>query len=370
MKKITANDLKLINDLYSRSYTRNTILSNANESERVQLLLIRRKLKSIAEYFSAKYVSNYGPFETEMSSGNPVGQSTNLNNVWAGFFKGNSNKQYSAQISFVVNRFEKCLDVGFYFGRASSRSITNEEKRILESQFKEIGANLSASIEKNVYIKERFNSLFEYGFKAYLNGNPSTPNQWKEGIAINPQSSHIIAKIYPDEFGEIENAKLDLLVAQVVFLMGSIDKVTEADKVIPPLTSEQYIKRAERLAEIGLKGELFIMEQETEKLERLGFLNNGYPRHVALESNRFGYDILSKNELGEDMYIEVKSTTRTIDDIYSRKFYLSNHEHNTYVNNNKNYKLARVYNIENLASVEYLNLEEVIKKTDGYIIEY
>jgi hypothetical protein len=370
MEKITENDLILVNDLYSRSYTRNTLLSSASELEREQLLLIRRKLKGIAEYFSTKYATDYGPFETEMSSGNPVGQSTNLNNVWAGLFKGNSNKQYSAQISFVINRFEKCLDVGFYFGRASARSITKVEKRILEIQFKEIGANLSASIENNIYVKERFNSLFEYGFKAYLNGNLSTPFKWKKGIALNPQASHIIARIYPNEFGEIESTKLDLLVAQVMFLMGSIDKVTESNKVIPPLTSEQYIKRAERLAEIGLKGEFFIMEQEAHKLERLGFLNNEYPRHVALESNKFGYDILSKNELGEDVFIEVKSTTRSIDDIFSRKFSISNHEHNTYLNNNNKYKLARVYNVENSASVEYINLSEVTKKADGYIVEY
>lgn len=370
IEQITQNDLTLVSNLYSRSYSNNSLLSNASELERENLLGIRKKLKRIAEYYAKKYANDYGPFETEMSTGNPVAQSKNLNNVWAGLFKGNSNKQYAAQISFVINRDEVCLDVGFYFGRAAARSLSVEEKRNLEIQFKEIGINLSTSIERNIYVKERFHSLFDFGFKPYLNGILSTPLEWKNGIAIDPQASQIIAKIFPNEFGYIDSTKLDLLVAQVIFLMGSINEISQPNTLIPPLTTEQYISRAERLAEIGLKGEFFVMQQETEKLQRLGILDNNYPRHVALESNTYGYDILSKNEFGEDIFIEVKSTTRNSNDIYSRKFYLSNHEHNTFLEKEVDYKLARVYNVENSAFVEYIDLSEVIKKADGYIIEY
>lgn len=80
--------------------------------------------------------------------------------------------------------------------------------------------------------------------------------------------------------------------------------------------------------------------------------------------------LLAKNELGEEVFIEVKSTTRSIDDIFSRKFYLSSHEHNTFLDKNKNYKLSRVYNVENSACVKYINLREVPKKANGYIVEY
>ena len=48
---------------------------------------------------------------------------TNFKRVWSGIFKGAENKQYAAQISFVMNPNEACLDVGFYFGRASGHSF-------------------------------------------------------------------------------------------------------------------------------------------------------------------------------------------------------------------------------------------------------
>ncbi|WP_308132007.1 DUF3883 domain-containing protein [uncultured Flavobacterium sp.] len=370
MEPITKQELELINSLYSRSYSNNTIISNASNAERDSLLLIRRKLKSYANYFSNKYQLDFGPFETEMSTGNPVGQSTTLNNVWAGLFKGNTNKQYAAQISFVINRFEACLDVGFYFGRASARSITADEKRVLETQFLQLGKNLSFSLNQNKNLEERYNSLFDFGFKASIDGNPVSPLEWRTGIAQNPQSSQITAKIYPNDFNIIESSTIDSFVAQVIFLMGFVNRNATASEIPPPINPEQYIKKAERYAEIGSKGELFILEKERKRLEELGFLDSEYPRHVALESSHFGYDILSKNDNGEEIFIEVKSTTRTSDDVYSRQFFLTNHEYETYNKNKKQYKLIRVYDVENLATIEYIDMETAIKKTNGYIIEY
>ncbi len=67
-----------------------------------------------------------------------------------------------------------------------------------------------------------------------------------------------------------------------------------------PLTPEQRAKQAERRAIIGHKGEVFVMKSEKQKLTELGLATNGYPKHVALESMSYGYDILSKDENGED----------------------------------------------------------------------
>ena len=64
---------------------------------------------------------------------------------------------------------------------------------------------------------------------------------------------------------------------------------TNEISIIIPLTPEQHAKRAERLAQIGLKGELFIMDSEKNKLKQAGITDTYYPKHVALESMSSGY---------------------------------------------------------------------------------
>lgn len=367
METLTRNDFTLINELYKRTYTDNTILSNASANERVELLQIRRKLKTLANHFANKY-NMFGPFNTEMSTGNPVGQSGHLNNVWAGMFKGNSNKQYAAQISFVINRLEPCLDVGFYFGRASARSLSFEEKQNLTRQLLEMGKNLSTSLNNNESFRSRYESLFDFGFQAFANGENVSSEKWRDIISVDPHNSQIIIKIFPDDYG-VSLKEIDSYVGQVIFLMQYINRVAKEDEITPAISAEQYIKKALRNAEIGLLGELFIMEQEKIKLKKFGFDIN-FLRHVALESNTFGFDIWSKNDLGEDMYLEVKTTTRLRKDSYSRRFFLTSFEYETYLRNKANYKLVRVYNVENDPSFEYIDIENAVRKTDGFIIEY
>lgn len=154
--------------------------------------------------------------------------------------------------------------------------------------------------------------------------------------------------------------------------MGAIREIEATQKgiTLKPPTPEQRAKQAERLAQIGLAGEIYVLEQEKNKLQRLNLQIKGYPQHVALESTQYGYDVLSLDESGSEIYIEVKTTTRKKEDPNSRKFYISNYEIETFENNQTTYKLYRVYDIENSPSFEELDLAALDKKTDGYIIEY
>ena len=196
-------------------------------------------------------------------------------------------------------------------------------------------------------------------------------DEWTSAIRETPENSQIIAKIYPNDFGVIENSTLDFYVAQIAFLMSAIS--SEGDTSIPiikPLTPEQSAKKAERLAEIGNKGELFIMNNETSKLRSLEFNDSDYPKHVALESTAYGYDIASLDKNKEEIFIEVKTTTRSLDDSSSKHFFLSSHEYKTYEKNKSKYKLYRVYDIENTPSFEELDLKNIKREADGYICKY
>lgn len=373
MEPITRADLVLVNKLSSRTYTGNRLLSNATAEEKTHLEKITSKLKIFADYFSEKYSDTYGPFETSVTTGNAIEiGGTRFKRVWAGIFKGAQNKQYAAQISFVMNPLEACLDVGFYFGRASGHSLNRDQKKEMERQLNQLGISLSDSIAKNDALRSRYDSLFDFGFTAYSNENIVLADNWCKIIRTKTKYSHIIAKIYPNDFDIIENSTVDFFVSQVIFLMGAIEdsSVSLVPTMIKPLTPEQRAKQAERLAQIGQKGELYVMEYEKKRLADRCVIRNNYPRHVALESMHYGYDILSLDDNENDIFIEVKTTTRTKEDLGSRKFFLSINEFEQFSRDKKKYKLYRVYDVENNPSLDVLELDMLNKEPDGYLIKY
>ena len=190
MEPITKIDLVLVNNLSSRTYTGNRLLSNATEEEKKHLEIITNKLKTIADYFSQNYTQDYGPFETSVTTGNAIAiGGKNFKRVWSGIFKGAKNKQYAAQISFVMNPIEICLDVGFYFGRASGHSFDREQRLELESQLSNLGLSLSDAIVENISLQNRYNLLFDFGFKAYSNGNPTLASEWYKNIRLQAKNS-------------------------------------------------------------------------------------------------------------------------------------------------------------------------------------
>jgi hypothetical protein len=370
---ITKGDLSLINSLSSRKYIGNRLLSNATENERNQLKEIKEKLKSTAEYFANKYSYAYGPFETSVASGNPIAiGGKNFNRVWSSIFKGGDNKQYAAQISMVMNPQELCLDVGFYFGRASGHSVTYDQRIILEEQLNNLGITLSQAILSDTILNEKYNALFDLGFRPFANGNFVLSDTWLNEIRTHTKSSQIVVKIFPNDFDIIENATLDYYISQAMFLMSAFTNrtISKTKHYLKPPTPEQRAKQAERLALIGQKGELFALDYEKGRLKSLGIKFQPYPKHVALESMTFGYDILSIDENKNELYIEVKTTTRTQEDPYSRQFSISLNEYNKFTKYKSQFKLYRVYDIDGSAHLEELDLTLAKKMPDGYIISY
>jgi len=157
IEPISMEDLKLINSLGSRTYSGNRLNSSASEEEIKQFNSIKNKLKQIAIYFQTKYDSEYGHLDYDVTSGNPIAiGGTRLNRVWSGIFKGASNKQYSTQISFVINKESPCLEVGFYFGRASAHSLNSIQRKDLENRLKFLGETLSKEISTKEEMTDKF----------------------------------------------------------------------------------------------------------------------------------------------------------------------------------------------------------------------
>ncbi len=80
---------------------------------------------------------------------------------------------------------------------------------------------------------------------------------------------------------------------------------------------KQKKRRSDRSAFIGRKGEKIVFEYEKDKLNKIGLkdLSNKVKWHAEL-NEKPGYDITSYNEKGEEIFIEVKSSSgKTINDI-------------------------------------------------------
>jgi Domain of unknown function (DUF3883) len=74
----------------------------------------------------------------------------------------------------------------------------------------------------------------------------------------------------------------------------------------PPNYAEIY----ESNADLGLQGELFVLNREKKKLIELGRkdLADNVEHTSIVKGNNHGYDILSFDNLGDEIYIEVKTT--------------------------------------------------------------
>ena len=101
-----------------------------------------------------------------------------------------------------------------------------------------------------------------------------------------------------------------------------------------------------KLKDIGDKGELYIMDYEKERLQKIN-KNELIDKikHVSLSNDSAGYDILSYNEDGTERFIEVKTTKGPI----GTDFFISPGEMKFSEQNKDKYFIYRVYNYDTKA---------------------
>ena len=231
---------------------------------------------------------------------------------------------------------------------------------------------LQTSLRNISDLNKNFQDLFEVGFTAVASNRTVLPDEWINEIGINPVRARIITKLYPNEFGFIELATIDMAVSKVITLMAGLNQELVVVTTIPrpPKTPEQRAQEAARRTEIGAKGENFVLEKEREKINIYSTRKMDYPIHQSIISDEFGYDILSHDEEGNDIYIEVKTTTRSNQDPLSRQFFISENEKYFYSNNIGKYRLIRVCGIEDIPSMEEVVLSEATFSTISYKVNY
>lgn len=170
---------------------------------------------------------------------------------------------------------------------------------------------------------------------------------------------------------------------------SAIERLVKIDKplisVVPNLDSPagnskaakiDYAERQRINKRLGDFGEQLVFRYEQEKLERLG--SKKTPQYVALTDDGRGYDILSYDERGEEIYIEVKTTAHSCD----APFFITAGELTRSIEAKDKYCLYRVYDYDEMSdtgkfrkrtgSLESLCTEPVLYKIsagqDGVVL--
>jgi len=103
-----------------------------------------------------------------------------------------------------------------------------------------------------------------------------------------------------------------------------------------------YIQNAKENKRIGDLGELFVLQLEREKLRKANKPNlaNQVAHHAKDKGDGLGYDILSFNEEGNEMYIEVKATRGN----EKTPFFITRNELERSKQEQDNFFIYRIYN--------------------------
>ncbi len=109
-------------------------------------------------------------------------------------------------------------------------------------------------------------------------------------------------------------------------------------------------------SEIGDMGEQYVLNTEKEKLKNTIYINK--IKHISKIDNSAGYDILSYETDGTEIYIEVKTTDKKYDTFYITQNELA--KANLLKSIGKRYLIYRVYNI--LTSPTYTVIADITKE--------
>lgn len=115
----------------------------------------------------------------------------------------------------------------------------------------------------------------------------------------------------------------------------------KSDKAILKGSFTNYIENEQENKRIGDLGELLVLQYEQEKLKSLGMSKQ--PEHKSKsEGDGLGYDILSYNENGKEIFIEVKTTIRN----YDTPFFITRNELERSRQESNNFFLYRLYDFD------------------------
>ena len=369
---VTQTEIILIKRLDALIYPNNTIESIVDTHDKDALKLVRNKFQVIADYINGTFGPIFGPFHVENTNRNPVGMKHKLRRIWSCVFKGNTNKQYAAQIITGIDPTTETVDIGFSFGQAAAKIDDPERRATLQGRLYRLGQIMHEAIVSDPAVLIQLNDLLDMGFKCQIEGKLVNLEEWICNLIISPKFSSITIRLSPEESGLVSAELMKYYITACIPLMSIFPFEAKPDKkghkFLPrPRTPEERSREAFLKTKIGLEGEKFALDYEKKSLARLKLVNKGYPKHMAAVSDAYHYDILSLDEIGK-IYIEVKATARMHGDPYAEMCFMSASEYQFFQDHPETYRIYRVYDVFGLPILIQLDLENILFETEGYRI--
>ena len=117
----------------------------------------------------------------------------------------------------------------------------------------------------------------------------------------------------------------------------------KTDKVKLHGSFTNYIENERENKRIGDLGELLVLQNEQEKLKSLG-INKQAEHKSKTEGDGLGYDILSYNENGEEIFIEVKTSIRN----FCTPFFITRNELEKSKHSSDHFFIYRLYHFDDV----------------------
>jgi len=369
---ITQGDIELLSRLSLDRYPSLSLVEVAGAYDNAAYQKIAVKLKTIADAIDLEYRHDYGPMQAVKSTGNPIGIGGKLGRLWSGVFKGNENKQYSAQVTVGIDHDAQLLYLGFFFGSAYSKSASPQRRKFLEDGLYRLGVILYEAIQADPNIRLVLEGLLELGFKCYVKEERVNLDAWIENLRIDPKISSISIHLPADRENRVDEVLIGYYISVCMPLMSvfpeDVNIRNKRRSYFPrPRTPEERAIQAARRTITGTKGEEFAMDYERKRLAIAKLSGRGYPQNKAAISDIFHYDLLSIDGRNE-IHIEVKTTARPKSDPAANVAYLSANEYDFYQRHRDSYRLYRVYDIFGRPELEEIDLGNVRFESDNYRI--
>lgn len=236
------------------------------------------------------------------------------------------------------------------------------------------------SVDKNALILFQYNNqIIAYGIYESECSINESDIQFADGYtgyykfkdnSIKILEEPIISKQFYELFGkQLSQATLDIKMSHLPVLMDLLNENQEETlseeekqidkKVVEEITdfailgihefnklnyttnSKDYIRAHKNQMAVGSLGEEIVYNFEKEKLNKLGLKDKAKEVKVVSGDSTLGYDILSFNENGDEIHIEVKSKSGNISYL---DFYISDNEYEK-LNANENHFVYYISNV-------------------------
>lgn len=314
-----------------------------------------RKLKDFKKELEKEILVRWGmKFKSNIGGLYPYGDKL-IDGIWIAFTQ-NKSRGYIPYPQLNISISEQIFSVFFLLYGYKSPKLLNDTNRTLSKSFYD---NFVTNVRKSkINVKDSKLKFEREDFYESFEFEPLYIAQKKKSELIDLIFSHWdklrplydMAMTDSYNFAQIEpkNVEPSLREVKPVFIKLSPTEISKrgSNKNDGHKRKPNYAEENEKNRKIGERGEILVFREEQECLKKIGRIDLiDKIKHISIEDDSTGYDILSFDKNGNEKYIEVKSSTSKASNVHH--FNISSNEYEN-AKDLKNYYIYFVFETNTL----------------------